>query len=136
MRLFGALAVAALALAGCEQGQPPEQVKQIKVANPYHDRLSALSGENQRLYLTINIRDNGKRCRRVEAAQYQEDYRGMTMWVALCDDGRHWAIFIAPNGDTQVRDCREARQLRTPACRPVTPIPADPNANVATNVSG
>ena len=136
MRLFVALAVTALAMSGCEQGRQPEQAKQIKVANPYHDRLSALNGENQRLYLTINIRDNGKRCRRVEAARYQEDYRGMTMWVALCDDGRHWAIFIAPNGDTQVRDCREAPQLRTPVCRPVTPMPDNPNANITTNVSG
>lgn len=121
---------------GCEQGEPPQDAKHIRIANPYHDRLMALSGENQRLTLTIAIRDNGKRCRRVEAARYQEEYRGMAMWVGLCNDGRHWAVFVAPNGDTQVRDCTEAPQLRIPRCRPVTPMPEDPNANVAGNGAG
>lgn len=124
------------ALAGCEQGRPPEEVKQIEVANPFHDRLIALDGPNQRLTLTIAIRDNGKRCRRVEAARFQENYRGMKMWVGLCNDGRHWAVFVAPNGDTQVRDCREAPQLRIPRCQPVAPMPTDPNANVIGNSAG
>jgi hypothetical protein len=35
--------------------------------------------------------------------------------------------YIAPNGDTQVRDCAEARQLRLPQCRPVTGPSAEPN---------
>ena len=74
-------------------------------------------------------------CRIVQAARYQEDYRGMAMWVALCNDGRHWAIFIAPNGDTQVSNCADARRLRLPQCRPVMPMPADPNTNQIGNGS-
>ena len=123
------------AAAACEQGRPPEDVKPIKVANPAHDRLSALNGENQRLGLTFTIRNNGFRCRRVEAARYQEDYRGMAMWVALCNDGRHWAVFIAPNEDTQVRNCADARQLRLPQCRPVEPPPGSEAANLIGNAS-
>ena len=48
------------------------------------------------------------------------------MWVALCRDGKNYAVFIAPSDDVQVRDCAEHAQLRLPACRPVPPLPHDP----------
>jgi len=129
MRVIGpfVLGAAMLALAGCEDGTPPENRQQIKVVNPHHDQLMGLSSLNQRLGLMRAIRDNGKRCQRVDGARYQEDHRGMAMWVALCSDQRHWAIFIAPNGDTQVRNCDEMHQLQLPQCRPVTPAPAAEN---------
>jgi len=120
------LAMLTLAVAGCNSGSPPEQAKATKITNPYHDQLAALPGELQRLGVMRAIRDNGKRCRRVEAARYQEDYRQMAMWVALCNDGRHWGIFIAPNGDTQVRECEHMAQLELPQCRPVTGAGAPP----------
>ena len=51
----------------------------------------------------------------------------MAMWVALCDDGRHWSVFIAPNGDTQVRDCEHMRAAGPapvpPGRRPPAPAP-------------
>ena len=118
-----------LALAACGDG-PQDQREprpQIKIANPYHDGLVALTPDLQRLGLMRAIRDNGRRCRRVEAGRYQQDYRQLAMWVALCDDGRHWAIFVAPNGDTQVRPCTDHAQLNLPICRPLTP-PARPRA--------
>jgi len=115
-----AAALAALALAGCGEGAPADEARpETKIANPHHDQLEALPADLQRLGLMRAIRDNGKRCRRVEAAAYQQDYRQLAMWVALCDDGRHWAIYIGPNGDAQVRECTEARQLGLPQCRPV-----------------
>lgn len=117
-----------LALAGCEEAPPREQGRPTKITNRYHDQLLALPDQLQRIGLMRAIRDNGRRCQRVEAAAYQEDYRQMAMWVALCNDGRHWSIYIAPNGDTQVRDCAEARQLRLPQCRPVTGPGAQPNS--------
>ena len=58
------------------------------------------------------VAGNGNRCRRVQVGRYQEDYRNLALWVALCDDGRYWGVFIAPNGDTQVRECTEMRQLQ------------------------
>lgn len=124
-----AMALAMAALAGCEQGEPARNVQHIKVENPHSDQLKALSPSMQRLGLMRAIRDSGKRCTRVTATGYQQEYRGMEMWVALCDDGRHWSIFIAPNADIQVRNCEEHRQLDLPQCRPITAPPPDPNAD-------
>lgn len=116
-----------LVVASCGESPPQEQPRApTKITNRYHDQLRALPADLQRLGLMRAIRDNGRRCQRVEAAAYQEDYRQMAMWVALCNDGRHWSIYIAPNGDTQVRDCEDARQLGLPQCRPVTGPGAQP----------
>jgi len=122
-------AASALALAGCGELAPAaNEASAVRMANPGSDRLKALSPLNQRIGLVRAIRDSGKRCRRVDALAYQQEYRQLAMWVALCNDGRHWAIFIAPNEDIQVRDCRENDQLGLPVCRPVAPMPPDPNA--------
>jgi len=129
MRLF-LCAASALALVACGDAAPPanDAAPAIRIANPGSDRLKALSPLNQRIGLVRAIRASGKRCRRVDALGYQEEYRQLAMWVALCDDGRHWAVFIAPNEDVQVRDCLQAQQLGLPLCRPVAPLPPDPNA--------
>jgi len=140
---FGALALV-LSLAGCGEGGTSANAgaagdPEIRIANPGSDQLKALSPLNQKIGLMRAIRANGKRCRRVERGAYQQEYQGMAMWVALCEDGRHWAVYIAPNEDVQVRDCDEAAQLGLPVCRPVAPMPPDPGAppnaqgNVATN---
>ena len=124
---MAAALVAALAASGCDDGAPAENVTRIKVANPHHDQLRALSEPMRRLALFRAVRDSGKRCKRVEAGRYQEDHRGLAMWVALCDDGRQWAVFIAPNADIQVRACTEAAALDLPQCRPVAaPAPTVP----------
>ncbi len=120
-RISLAIGFATLALAGCESGEPTPDRKPIKVENPHHDQLAGLSEPMQRLGIMRAIRDSGRRCTRVEATTHQEDHRGMAMWVALCDDGRYWAVFIAPNGDIQTRNCEEHAQLGLPQCRPLTP---------------
>ena len=122
------VAVLMLAAAGCGEAPSSERARETKITNPYHDQLAALPGELQRLGVMRAIRDNGRRCQRVEAARYQEDYRQMAMWVALCNDSRHWALFIAPNGDTQVRECEHMAQLELPQCHPVTGPGAPPPA--------
>ena len=126
MRLALPALAAALALAGCGGDEAREQRPATKIANPYHDQLEALPADLQRLGVMRAIRDNGRRCQRVEATAYQQDYRNLAMWVALCNDGRHWALFIAPTGDTQLRDCNDARQLGLPQCRPVAGPGAQP----------
>lgn len=136
---WGALALV-LALAGCGEGDTSSNAAdpEIRIANPGSDQLKALSPLNQKIGLMRAIRANGKRCRRVERGAYQQEYQGMAMWVALCEDGRHWALFIAPNEDVQVRDCSEAEQLGLPVCRPVAPMPPDPTAppNTGDNAQG
>jgi len=126
-RSVAAAALLAMTAAACDSGLPAEPAPPIKITNPYHDRLVALQPDTQRLGVMRAIRDNGKRCQRVEATHYQEDYQQLALWVALCNDGRHWAVFIASNGDTQVRQCTEMRELNLPQCRPLT-APAAPPA--------
>lgn len=125
MKRFGALAVL-LALAGCEQGGAPENVTQIRIANPHSDQLKALPQDLRHLGLMRAIRDSGKRCQRVEAGAHQQEHSGMAMWVAMCSDGRYWAVFIAPNADVQVRECSDMDTLDLPQCRPLTPPAATP----------
>ena len=130
-RIAGAALAAALATAGCDNGAPSNNVTRITIANPHSEQLKALTPDMQRLGLMRAIRDSGRRCRRVEAAAYQQEYRGLSMWVALCNDGRHWSVFIAPTADLQVRDCAENAQINLPQCRPLqmpagTPAPAAP----------
>ncbi len=128
MRRSLALALVVLAAGGCEEA-PREPRPPTKIINRYHDQLLALPDQLQRLGVMRAIRDNGRRCQRVEATAYQQDFRDMAMWVALCSDGRHWALFIAATGDTQVRECRDAAELDLPPCRPITGPGAPPEQN-------
>ncbi len=133
MKSLPVCALLALALAGCGDTEVPSaENAAIRIENPGSDRLQALTPLNQRIGLMRAIRANGKRCPRVERGAYQQDYQGMAMWVARCGDGRHWAVYIAPNEDVQVRDCSEAGQLGLPQCRPVPPMPPDPTAPPST----
>ncbi len=122
---LASVAFAALALAGCGDITPRNE-SAIRVANPDSDRLKAATPLVQRLTLLRAIHGTNHRCHRVVGAAYQQYYRGMEMWVALCDDGKHWSVFIAANSDVQVRDCAEHPQLGLPVCRPVTAMPPDP----------
>lgn len=124
-----AAGAALVLLSACEDGAPTPNRTHIKIANPHSDQLKALSPPMQRLGLMRAIRDNGKRCVRVENGAYQEEYRGLEMWVALCDDGRYWSIFIAPNADIQVRSCQEHSQLDLPQCRALASAAPDMEGN-------
>ena len=127
MKMSAAALLLPLALAACGEAAPGVNKAEIRIANPDSDRLKALSPLNQRLALMRAIRQTRNRCHRVVGGAYQQYYRGMEMWVALCDDGKHWSVFIAGNSDVQVRDCAQHAQLGLPQCRPVTPPPPDPN---------
>jgi hypothetical protein len=129
MKRFFAASTATLALAACGDVTPPaEGNSQIRMVNKGSERLKTLSPIYQRITLYRAIRSSGKRCGRIERLGYQQEYEQLAMWVALCDDGRHWAVFIAPNDDIQVRDCSQHAQLGLPVCRPLPPLPRDPNA--------
>jgi hypothetical protein len=132
-RIFLASAAAALAagLAGCGSGgggaprdnDQAEAREQIGIRNKAHEDLLALPDELRRIGLVRAIRDTGNRCRRrVEPNPvHQGEYRGMALWTARCDDNRQWAVFIAPSGDVQVRDCEQMGRLGLPACRELPP---------------
>lgn len=109
-----------LVLAGCGGDVPGEadtNTTKMVAATPYVDKLKALDELNRGLALRRAIRDSGKPCKRAERSAYQQDYRNLSMWTARCSDSGAWAIFIAPNGDVQVRACEDAGQLELPECR-------------------
>ncbi len=108
---------AAVLLAGCEDGAPEQNRTTVRAANPMSDQLKTLSEMSRNLGLYRAVRDSGQRCKRVDQGAYQEEYKTMAMWVARCSDTGDWQIFIAPNGDVQVRQCRHAETLGLPACR-------------------
>lgn len=107
-------------LASCDGGAPQggeTRTTTIKASSPYVEQLKTLGELNRGLALRRAIQDSGSTCKTVERSGYQQDYKNMSMWTAHCSEGRDWALFIAPNGDVQVRDCADAAQLKLPACR-------------------
>src|SRR5688572_11853096 len=118
MKGWTMIAVGALLVAGCEDGAPERNVTKVVAANPMSDQLKALSGPTRNLGLYRAIRDNGRRCKRVDQGGYQQQYKTMAMWTARCSDTGDYALYIAPNGDVQVSACADARELGLPECRP------------------
>lgn len=122
----GAAIALALAIAACDEGGSGQGNGEIAIANPGSDQLKALPPINRRAGLLSAIQRSGIACGTVLTVAYQQQYRNLAMWVALCGNGRHYAVFIAPTDDVQVRDCAEHAQLDLPRCRPTPPLPRDP----------
>ena len=97
-------------------GEAPRNVTSIKPQSAYVEKLRSLSPQNRDLALRRAIQDSGQSCRRIESSQETGTYQNMATWTAHCEGGRDWAIFIGPNGDTQVRSCTDAEQLNLPGC--------------------
>ena len=117
MKVWAIAGAAGLLLAGCDDGSPERNVTRVVVANPMSDQLKTLSEPTRNLGLYRAIRDNGQRCKRVDRGAYQQQYKTMAMWTATCSDSGDWAIYIAPNGDVQVSQCRHAAELGLPECK-------------------
>lgn len=116
------LAAALVAACGDTEVAGNGNAPRIRMKNEHHEELLRLTPDLQRIGLMRAIRQTGNRCQRVDNAGYQQEYRNMRMWVALCgEEAKHYAIYIAPNGDVQVRDCAQAGQLALPRCRPLPP---------------
>ena len=121
-RKWAALTAAAM-LGGCDSGggdtrQTPARAPLV-VANPFHDRLLQLSDLQRDAAFRGAIRSARESCDRVEASSFQQDHGNLKMWTASCRQSAY-AVFVAPNGDIQVRDCADAATLKLPACRPAT----------------
>jgi hypothetical protein len=118
MKVWASVGMLGLLVGGCEDGAPEQNVTKVVAANPLSDQLKALSGPTRNLGLYRAIRDNERRCKRVEAGAYQQQYKTMAMWTARCSDSGDWAIYIAPNGEVQVSPCGDAKTLGLPECAP------------------
>lgn len=119
MKSWATMAAAGLVLlAACEDGAPERNATRVVVTNPMSDQLKALSAPTRNLGLYRAIRDNGRRCKRVDQGAYQQQYQTMAMWTARCSDTGDYSIYIAPNGDVQVSACKDAKELGLPECKP------------------
>jgi len=120
-----------LALAACADGRDvelpeneaaAENRQHISMRNEHHEQLLQLPPESQRIAMMRAVRRTGNRCQRVDNAGYQQEYLNMRMWVAQCGvEQKTFAVYIAPNGDVQVRDCAQAGQLELPRCEGLPP---------------
>jgi hypothetical protein len=117
MKAWATMAACTILLGACDDGAPERDVTQVVAANPHSDKLKALSEPTRQLGLYRAVRDNGRRCKRVDRGEYQQQYKSMAMWTAHCTDTGDYAVYIAPNGDVQVSPCKDARELGLPECR-------------------
>lgn len=125
MKLAAALFL--LALAACDGGGEPRQVKKITVTDSGASlqRLRALTDQDRDLTLRRAVQDAGQSCPRVLNSAEIGTYENMAMFTARCEGDRNWAIFIAPAGAIQVRSCEHVAELGLPTCE--TGKPAGPN---------
>ena len=123
MRLPLLLAPAAsLLLVACDESQPTQPTQPIVVRSEAQDQLHQLDDLNRAIGLKRAILDSGNTCQRVTSSGYVQEHGNLSMWMASCDDGKEWAIFVGPDGSAQVRPCADTAQLKLPACviRPST----------------
>lgn len=118
-----------LALAGCDkdasEAERKVQTLRVGVTNAFQQQMEALSPVNRGLALRRAVQDSGELCKRVTASAYQGDYKALKMWTLRCSDSGDWGLFLAANGDVQVRACKDMLELGLPPC--VTgPLEADP----------
>lgn len=141
IRTFAPAALALALLAGCGGDSPPAaksdrparanaaaDARGVTIRNRHHEELTALPDNLRRVGLVRAIRQTGNSCPlRVEPnPAYQGEYEGMALWTARCDNNEQYAIFIAPNGDVQVRNCEDMAELGLPACRALPPAAPSP----------
>lgn len=124
MKAWATFSAIALLLAACEDGTPERDVAHVEAANPHSDQLKALSEPMRHLGLYRALRDNGRRCKRVDRGAYRQQYKSMAMWTAHCTDSGDWALYIAPNGDVQASPCKDAKTLGLPECAPGPSAPS------------
>ena len=132
------LAASAIAFAsGCDDSQPTQPSRPIVVRSQAQDQLHQLDDMNRAIALRRAIFDSGSRCKRVTESGYVTEHGNLSMWTASCDDGRRWAIFVAPDESVQVRNCEGLADIGLPECvirepaRPATEADGAESSNVA-----
>lgn len=115
--LAGAVLLAACGNGGDAKNAQATKTATITASSAYIDQLRSLSEANRGLALRRAVQDSRQSCKKADTSGYQQDYKNMSMWSLRCTDGRSYALFIAPNGDVQVRRCDHLTQLGLPTCR-------------------
>jgi hypothetical protein len=117
MRSAAIVAIAAsVAVSGCDNDQPARPTQSISVRSDAQEQLHRLNDLNRAIGLKRAIRDAGYRCQRVTRSGFVSTYENLDMWMASCDDGRDWAVFVGPDESAQVRDCKDVARFGLPEC--------------------
>ncbi len=105
-----------VAAAACDQSPPTQPRQPIVVRSEAQDQLHQLDDLNRAIALKRAIHASGFTCKRVTGSGYVREYENLSMWMAKCDDGTDWSIFVGPDGSAQVRNCADLTELGLPAC--------------------
>ena len=131
MRIAAFALALALAVSACDNGgqsRDAQPTRSIKVRSDAQKGLHDASDLNRAIALKRAIYDSGYRCQRITSSGYVADYENLEMWMARCDDGRDWAVFIGPDGSAQVRDCKDVARFGLPECAIADEAAAEGNA--------
>ena len=109
-------ALLALSTTACNPSKPAAPPPKIEIRGAVQDRLHTLDAFNLAIALKRAIFDLGYKCTRVEQAGFVGKYENLDMWTAHCSDGRDWAVFAAPDGSVQARDCKDLAGSKVPQC--------------------
>lgn len=117
------LTAAALIVAGCDQSPPTQPKQPIVVRGEAQNQLHQFDEMDRAIALKRAIYASGYACKRIARSGYVQEHENLSMWAAVCDDKREWAIFIGPDDSAQVRPCKDLAELGLPACviRPSPP---------------
>lgn len=123
---IAATLLVSVACSSCQR-KVAEQAEPANVAAPSPSpsvpdplaRLRALPGGARDATLFRAISDAGLSCAKVTSSAYQQDVKGMAMFVARCPTGAPWAVLVSPSGYAQVRTCATATSVGLPACRAI-----------------
>jgi hypothetical protein len=115
------LLLPALAACGSEESEPTNVTRITGPKdNPFQKKMLALSETDRNLTLRRAIQDDGGSCPRITDGAYQQEYKGLSMWVARCSN-RDWAVYLGPTGNVQARACNQAKQVGLPECSRLPP---------------
>lgn len=108
-------------LAACGDQSPQQSnaaVPAVPKVNAFQQKMLALNEIDRSLVLRRAVQDDGGRCPKIKGSAYQQEYKGMSMWVASCSEA-DWAVFLGPEDNVQARLCSQERELGLPECKPV-----------------
>jgi hypothetical protein len=133
MRLL--LICAAATLAACGSGGDGNAAQsrdpQIAVRSEEQNQLHQLDDDLRDIAMRRAISASGQPCRRVERSGYVTEFRNLSMWSAVCDGNRQWAVFVGPDGTAQVRPCEDMARFSLPTCR----IAEDPSGRTIRGIA-
>jgi hypothetical protein len=106
-----ALLAALLLIAACDSGHadaPPTKNDAVPAAD-YQNRIAGMTEAARNAVFVRTIRDADQDCQNVLTSA-ASTAPGAPIWLATCEDGRHWAITIGPGGVASVSPGRPEAQ--------------------------